>query len=133
MTFLLDTNICIYLIRQKPLHVYDKFKSLALGAVGLSTITVSELTYGVTKSSNPEKNRDALEQFLLPFEILDFDINAEIEYGKVRTYLEKKGTPIGPLDTLIAAHAKSLNLILVTNNTREFNRVPKLSIQNWVE
>ena len=133
MTFLLDTNICIYLIRQKPLHVYDKFKSLALGAVGLSTITVSELTYGVTKSSNQEKNRDALEQFLLPFEILDFDINAEIEYGKVRTYLEKKGTPIGPLDTLIAAHAKSLNLILVTNNTREFNRVPKLSIQNWVE
>jgi len=133
MTFLLDTNICIYLIKQKPLHVYEKFITLSIGSVGLSTITVSELTYGVTKSSNPEKNRDALEQFLLPFEILDFDINAEIEYGKVRTYLEKKGTPIGPLDTLIAAHAKSLNLILVTNNTREFNRVPKLSIQNWVE
>jgi len=133
MTFLLDTNICIYLIKQKPLHVYEKFITLSIGSVGLSTITVSELTYGVTKSSNPEKNRDALEQFLLPFEILDFDMNAAIEYGKIRTYLEKKGTPIGPLDTLIAAHAKSLNVILVTNNTREFSRVPHLSIQNWVE
>ena len=99
MTFLLDTNICIYLIKQKPLHVYEKFITLSIGSVGLSTITVSELTYGVTKSSNPEKNRDALEQFLLPFEILDFDMNAAIEYGKIRTYLEKKGTPIGPLDT----------------------------------
>jgi len=133
MTFLLDTNICIYLIKQKPLHVYEKFITLSIGSVGLSTITVSELTYGVTKSSNPEKNRDALEQFLLPIESLDFDMNAAIEYGKIRTYLEKKGTPIGPLDTLIAAHAKSLNVILVTNNTREFSRVPHLSIQNWVE
>ena len=85
------------------------------------------------KSSNPEKNQEAIDKFLTPLVILDFDFNATIEYGKICAYLEKKGTPIGPLDTLIAAHAKSQDLTLITNNVREFERIPSLKIENWTK
>ena len=133
MKFILDTNICIYIIKKKPAQVFEKFKGLPLGSVGISSITLAELEYGVKKSSQPEKNQIALKQFLIPLEILDFDTNAAAEYGKIRTDLERNGTPIGPLDTLIAAHVKSLELILVTNNEKEFKRVAGLQIENWTQ
>lgn len=133
MKYILDTNICIYIIKKKPLSVFEKFKQYPLGDIGISSITLAELHYGIRKSNIPEKNLSAINQFILPLEIFTFDFNAAIEYGLVRSELEKKGTPIGPLDTLIAAHAKSLNFTLVTNNVKEFNRVENLRIENWVE
>ncbi len=131
MEYLLDTNICIYIIKKKPAHVFEKFKTLEIGSIGISGITLAELRYGIMKSSNIEKNSEALERFLTPLDIVDFDSNAAKEYGKIRADLEKKGTPIGPLDMLIASHAKSLNLTLVTNNEREFSRVSELKVENW--
>jgi len=131
MEYLLDTNICIYIIKRKPEIVLEKFKELALGSVGISTITLAELEYGIRKSGNPSKNLEALNQFLVPLDILDFDYNATLEYGKIRADLERLGTPIGPLDTLIAAHALSQNVTLVTNNENEFRRVAALKVENW--
>lgn len=131
MEYLLDTNICIYIIKKKPAEVFGKFKNLTIGDVGISSITLAELQYGIEKSSNPEKNRDALEKFLTPIEIIDYGYEATFEYGKIRAELEKKGVPIGPLDMLIASHAKSLDVILVTNNVREFERIAGLRIENW--
>jgi len=133
MIYLLDTNICIYIIKKRPINVLERFKELPLGSVGISTITLAELAYGIRKSTNPEKNLEALNQFLVPLDILSFDYDATISYGKIRAELEKKGTPIGPLDTLIAAHALSLNLTLVTNNEKEFNRIIALKVENWVK
>ena len=131
MEYLLDTNICIYIIKKRPANVFERFKNLRIGDVGISSITLAELQYGIEKSSNIEKNREALEKFLTPIEILDFGYEATIEYGKIRAELEKKGVPIGPLDMLIASHAKSLDVVLVTNNVKEFERVPGLKIENW--
>ncbi len=133
MEYLLDTNICIYIIKKKPLNVFNKFQTLSVGSVGISAITLAELEYGIAKSMNPEGNRAALEKFLIPLNILDFGIDSTNEYGKIRAALEKQGTPIGSLDLLIAAHAVSLNLILVTNNENEFERVEHLKIENWVK
>lgn len=131
--YILDTNICIYIIKRKPESVFNKFKELTPGEVGISSITLAEMQYGINKSSKPGQNQEALNQFLLPLEILDFNTNAAIEYGRIRSALEKKGTPIGSLDMLIGAHAKSIGAILVTNNVKEFNRVPGLSMENWVK
>jgi tRNA(fMet)-specific endonuclease VapC len=131
MEYLLDTNICKYIIKKKPAEVFEKFKNLTIGDVGISSITLAELQYGIEKSSNSEKNRDALEKFLTPIEIIDYGYEATVEYGKIRAELEKKGVPIGPLDMLIASHAKSLDVILVTNNVREFERIAGLRIENW--
>jgi len=133
MDYLLDTNICIYIIKKKPEIVLKKFKGFPLGSIGISTISLAELQFGVRKSSNPEKNLSALNQFIIPLEIIDFDYKATIEYGLIRSELEKKGTPIGPLDTLIGAHAKSDRLTLVTNNEKEFNRISNLRIENWTK
>lgn len=133
MEYLLDTNICVYIIKRKPINVFAKFKELSIGSVGISSITLAELHYGIEKSLFPDKNREALEKFLTPIEIIDFGFEASNEYGKIRAELERKGTPIGPLDMLIAAHAKSLNVILVTNNEREFERVTNLKIENWTK
>ena len=128
---LLDTNTCIYLIRQRPREALQRFEKFEVGEVGVSVITVSELRYGVEKSTRPEQNRRALEQFLLPLEVLDFNSEATVTYGQIRASLEKRGMPIGPLDTLIATHALSLGARLVTNNTREFERVSGLQIEDW--
>ncbi|MBA9077985.1 tRNA(fMet)-specific endonuclease VapC [Rufibacter quisquiliarum] len=106
---------------------------MSLGSVGISAITLAELEFGIRKSSNPDRNLEALNQFLVPLDIKDFHYNATVEYGKIRANLEKAGTPIGPLDTLIAAHALSLNATLVTNNEKEFNRVTGLKIENWAK
>jgi len=133
MDYLLDTNICIYIIKRKPAEVFDKFKNLSIGDVGISSITLAELQYGIEKSSNSERNREALEKFLTPIEVIDYDFEATVEYGKMRAFLEKKGIPIGPLDLLIASHAKSRNVILVTNNVREFGRIDGLRIENWTK
>lgn len=133
MRFLLDTNICIYIIKKKPKQVIDMFLTLPIGSVGISSITLAELQYGIAKSINVEKNREALEKFLTPFEVLDFDQNAANCYGDIRAELERRGTPIGSLDMLIAAHARSLDVILVTNNEKEFVRIVDLKIENWVK
>ncbi len=132
MKFLLDTNICIYIIKQKPPEVLHKFNIYQVGDIGISSITVAELQFGVQKSQYPAKNQQALAQFLLPLEIVNFDNAAAAIYGNIRAILEKQGTPIGSLDTLIAAHALSLQVTLITNNIREFSRVPNLKVQNWV-
>jgi len=132
MQYLLDTNICIYIIKQRPAGVFEKFKTLQPGSLAISAVTFAELLYGVMKSAHPQKNQTALEKFATPLEVLDFDGPACIEYGRIRAHLEKQGTPIGSLDTLIAAHALSRNLTLVTNNMKEFTRVPSLKVENWV-
>jgi tRNA(fMet)-specific endonuclease VapC len=132
MKFLLDTNICIYIIKQKPLKVLQKFNTYQVGDIGISVITMAELEFGVQKSQFPTKNQQALAQFLLPLEIVDFDRTAAATYGNIRAVLEKQGTPIGSLDTLIAAHALSLQVTLITNNVKEFGRLPNLKLDNWV-
>ena len=129
---MLDTNICIYIIKNKPQSVKEKLKAYSIGDLTISSITVSELYYGVYKSQYVEKNLLALESFLKPFDIVEYDIEASIEYGKIRASLEKRGEVIGGLDMLIASHAKSLNMILVTNNLKEFQRVEGLKLDNWV-
>ena len=132
MKFLLDTNICIYIIKQKPVEVLNKFKAYDVGDIAISSVTVAELEFGVQKSQFPEIDRQALAQFLIPLSVVAFDRPAAIVYGKVGSDLEKQGTPIGSLDTLIAAHALSLQITLVTNNVKEFNRVPNLKLENWI-
>ena len=131
MKYLLDTNICIYIIKKKPARVLRKFKTLKPGDIGISSITVAEFRYGVEKSKYGARNRRAVEQFLTPLAIVDFDAKAAQIYGNIRAALESKGTPIGPLDPLIAAHALSLGVTLVTNNIKEFSRVPGLKLANW--
>ncbi len=130
MKYLLDTNICIYIIKEKPIEVVNKFISIDFGEIGISSITLAELEYGVSKSKFPVKNLENLRKFILPLEILDFGLKAAVEYGKIRAALESIGKPIGALDTLIASHAKSEQLILVTNNSKEFLRVEGLSVEN---
>lgn len=131
MTYMLDTNICIYAIKNKPEQVLEKLKQNLSNGICISAITLAELQHGVEKSMNPEKNSMALLQFLSILDILPFDDLAAVEYGKICAYLQKRGTPIGTMDILIAAHAKTENLIIVTNNVREFERVPDLKIENW--
>jgi len=131
MNLLLDTNICIYLIKKRPPSVLKRFDTLAAGTLAVSSITVAELEFGVQKSQFPSQNQQALEQFLLPLMILDFDHEAARAYGKLRAWLETRGKTIGALDMLIAAHALSKGLPLATNNVREFSRVPGLKVINW--
>lgn len=131
LKYILDTDICIYIIRKRPTSVLAKLQSLSLGEIGISSITMAELYYGVHKSQHQEQNLRALENFLLPIEVLSFDEAAATIYGQMRTALEKNGIPIGPLDQMIAAHTLSLGLILVTNNYKEFSRVKDLHIENW--
>ena len=131
MKYLIDTNICIYIMNKRPAGIIEKFKQFELGDVGISTITVSELQYGVAKSIHRKENQQRLEQFMAPLEILAYDEMAAEVYGDIRFHLEKYGQPIGPLDVLIAAHALSKNLILVTNNDKKFKRVKNLQVENW--
>ncbi|MBD2526971.1 type II toxin-antitoxin system VapC family toxin [Nostoc sp. FACHB-133] len=133
MRYLLDTNICIYLIKQKPKKVLDRFQTLSISDLGISSITVAELEYGVAKSQQQEKNRIALMQFLLPLEIVEFNQATATIYGSIRSDLESKGLIIGAMDMLIASHAVSLGVTLVTNNVREFSRISTLLLENWIE
>jgi tRNA(fMet)-specific endonuclease VapC len=128
---LLDTNICIYIINAKPPTVLARFSQYRLGDIGVSSVVAAELAFGVAKSGSA-RNRQALEMFLAPLEIVPFDAAANWVYGDVRADLERRGTPIGSLDSMIAAHALCLRSVLVTNNTREFAKVPGLLLDNWV-
>lgn len=130
MIYMLDTNICIYVINSRPAIVLERFRLERLGDIVISSVTAAELAFGVAKSGSV-RNRQALEMFLSTLEILPFDESAIWHYGDLRTDLERRGQPIGTLDTMIAAHALTTNTILVTNNTREFERVPGLRLENW--
>lgn len=132
MKYMLDTNICIYLIKQKPATIIERFRQTDVSEISISSITLSELFFGVSKNSKPEQNFMALTQFVAPLEILPFGGEAAQYYGDLRAHLKKRGAPIGSLDMLIAAHALSLSNTLITNNEKEFHRVPKLKIENWV-
>lgn len=131
MKLLLDTNICIYIIKQQPATVLKHFLEYQIGDIGISSITLAELRFGVAKSNHREKNAKALDEFIIPLEVVSFDEAAAHVYGDIRATLEKAGTPIGSMDMLIAAHAVSLGIPLVTNNTREFSRVPSINLIDW--
>jgi len=129
--YLLDTNTCIYIINRKPPSAVDRIRSKQPEDIAVSTVTIAELEYGVYRSQKIDQNRIALLEFLVPLTILDFDQAAAAVYGSIRSSLEARGTPIGPMDLLIAAQAMSHGLILVTNNGRELSRVDGLGIENW--
>ena len=124
MKYMLDTNICIYAIKQEPEVVLQKI-------LCISSITYAELMHGVEKSQAKDKNRLALTLLLSPIEIVDFDSHAAEEYGKIKADLQSQGKIIGPMDLLIASHAKSKGLTIVTNNTKEFKRVNHLNVEDW--
>ncbi len=133
MRYLLDTNICIFLINQHSKIVYENFQRVPVGNIAVSSITTSELGYGVEKSRNRLQNTQALQKFLLPLTIMPYDHEASQYYGRLRAQLEQKGKTIGPMDTMIAAHALSLGYTVVTNNTKEFRRVSGLQLEDWTK
>jgi tRNA(fMet)-specific endonuclease VapC len=132
MKVMLDTNVCIYIIKQKPEAVLARFRAFQVGDVGISTITLAELQYGAMKSARPKQNRESLKEFVAPLDVASFDNTASEAYGEIRVALEKSGRPIGAMDWLIAAHALSLDARLVTNNEKEFKRVRGLRVENWI-
>ena len=129
--YLLDTNICIYIIKKKPIELLTILKTKSRKDIFISSITVAELEYGVAKSMYPEKNKIALIEFLSIFNIINFDDHDAVEYGALKAKLEKSGAIIGPMDLLLAAQALSKKLIIVTNNVREFERIDNIKIENW--
>ena len=133
MKYLLDTNICIFVIRQKSATVLTRFSQYAADELGISSVTLAELRYGADKSERPAQNHAALDGFLVPMQIGQFDSRAADCYGSIRAELERQGKPIGPLDMLIAAHAVSLSIPLVTSNRAEFARVPGLQVEDWTQ
>lgn len=132
MRYMLDTNTCIYIIKHHPPEVKKRLRKIPVGDVVVSSIVVAELCYGVTQSQRTKDNQAALDDFLEYLLVLDWPAEAAVPYGEGRTHLKKKGTPIGAMDLLIAAHAIAENAILVTDNITEFRRVPKLKVENWV-
>jgi tRNA(fMet)-specific endonuclease VapC len=120
-------------MNKKPFDVIQRFKQIKMGEIGVSTITISELQYGISKSKQRRKNEIRLNEFITPLEILPYNESAAKAYGNIRYELEKTGKPIGPLDLLIAAHAVSRNLTVVTNNDKEFKRIKKLKVENWAK
>ena len=133
MRYLLDTNICIYLIKKRPTEVLEQFRQHSPKEVTISTITLFELQYGIEKSQYRQRSEDALTKFLLPLDLIDLDRSAAIEAANIRAQLERNGMPIGSYDLLIAGLARSMDMTLVTNNIREFERIVDLRLENWVE
>jgi tRNA(fMet)-specific endonuclease VapC len=131
LQYMLDTNICIYVIKNRPTELRQQFNRLA-EQICISAITLAELYYGVEKSSRRIQNLQAVEQFVARLEALPFSVEAAAHYGQVRAELERVGWPAGAHDMLIGAHARSAGLIVVTNNLREFERIPGLRTENWV-
>jgi tRNA(fMet)-specific endonuclease VapC len=131
VTYLLDTNICIYALKNRPTEVLARLREVGRAAVSISVITLLELRQGAEKSQQAESNHARLDLFLAPMKILPFDEESALEGARIRAHLERRGTPIGDLDSLIAAHALARDLVLVTNNLREFERVPGLRTENW--
>lgn len=135
MEYLFDTNICIYLINKKYKYLMDRVEKHGIENIGISSITIAELEYGIAKSKSTykEENRVALLEFLLPFKFIDFNQNDAYEYGRIRQDLQSKGKIIGNMDILIGSQAVSRELILVTNNEKEFKRIENLEIENWID
>jgi tRNA(fMet)-specific endonuclease VapC len=133
MRYLLDTNICVHIAKQKPPGVLARFRDLRLGDVGMSVITHLEMVHGAWKSQPREENLERIKELELLIPVLPMDASAGSHYGQLRAELERKGSPIGAYDLLIAAHALSLGLTLVTNNVREFRRIKQLRVENWAE
>ena len=131
MKLLLDTDVCIHLIKARSEAILARLAGYEVGDVGLSSITVAELYFGVANSEHADRNREALQQFLLPFTISPFGHKAAITYGRVRADLQRAGQPIGPLDTLVGAHALALGVALATGNVREFSHIQGLEVQRW--
>jgi tRNA(fMet)-specific endonuclease VapC len=131
MKWMLDTDTCIAIIKGKPPGVLKKLRGKSVGQVGISSITLGELAFGAAKSGRRDESHAALAEFLLALEIASFDSDAASSYGQLRAALEKRGTPIGPLDTLIGSHAAALDVVLVTHNTREFGRIDGLRLEDW--
>jgi len=131
LTYMLDTNICIHVMKTYPPVVRDKFNELA-EQLCISSITLGELHYGAEKSARRAENLMAIEHFVARLEVLPFAERAAVHYGQVRAELERAGTPCGPHDMQIGAHARSEGLIVVTNNMREFARMPGLRVENWL-
>lgn len=129
---MLDTDICIYAINERPPKVLQRLREHYAEGLGVSTITASELHFGVARSASA-RNATALRGFLANLTVVEFDLGAAEVAGQVRAWLSRQGTPIGPYDSLIAAHAQALGVTLVTNNTREFERVPGLKLANWAD
>lgn len=132
MLYLLDTNICGYIIKKNPTRVFDKFKNYGAEDIAISSLTLAEMQYGVAKSEYRQKAQRALDEFMRPLTVLDFTADAAIAYGEIRARLTREGRLIGGMDMLIAAQAISANVTLVSNNMREFSRVPGILIENWV-
>jgi tRNA(fMet)-specific endonuclease VapC len=131
LRYLLDTNICVYTLKNRPPEVRDAFNRHS-GQLAISSVSLAELLYGAEKSARPEHNLAQVESFAARLEVLPFDARAAGHYGQIRAVLERQGNPIGPYDLMIAGHARSLGLTLVTNNAREFDRVPGLLLEDWV-
>jgi len=132
LRYLLDTNICIYIAKQKPVHILQKFEKLTVGEVGMSAITYGELFYGAEKSHSPKKSLALLEELTHLIPPIPLSTATSKQYGIIRCKLEKQGKQFGNNDLWIAAHVLDLELILVTNNIKEFARVPRLKVENWV-
>ena len=130
--YMLDTNICIYVIKKRPLGLLEKFNGIPKNSLCISVVTYAELLYGVERSSSKKMNREIVQDFISRLIVLSWDMDAASLYGKIRTNLEKNGTPIGNMDLMIAAHALSQKCTLVSNNLREFKRVQGLKYENWV-
>ena len=130
--YMLDTNICIYIIKKKPISVLQKFESLPLGSVAMSLVTYGELEFGALRSNNSKRALDILDEIAAYIPVLPMPIDAAKEYADIRANLSAKGTPIGNNDLWIAAHARTLGHTLITNNVKEFERVENLKLQNWV-
>ena len=128
---MLDTNVCIELLRGRAPGILERLRKFEIDEIAISSITLAELQYGVAKSKSPSRYEVLLAEFCAPLAILPFDNIAAETYGRVRAALDRTGTPIGPLDTLIASHALSLGVTLVTNNEREYLRVAGLLVENW--
>lgn len=133
MSYLFDTNICIYIIKNKYKQIAKKMQEAGLDKICISAITVAELEYGISKSSKKDENRIALLEFLIPFTILNFDQNDARKYGQIRYNLQKAGTPIGNMDLLIGSQALARDMTLITNNEKEFSRIQGLKIENWIK
>lgn len=133
MKYLLDTDICIYIINKRPAKVIERLRKFEPGNLGISVITLSELQKGVSKSLHKKKNQDVLDHFISVFTVLSYEPSDAKAYGEIVANLEEKGQIIGGNDLFIAAHALSRKLTLVTNNEKEFNRVQRLKIENWAK
>ncbi len=129
--FLLDTNICIYAIKKKPSNLIDALFRHKDDKIYISSLTVAEIEFGISSSLYPDRNRIAFAQFLTLFDILDFTASDALPYGKLRTYLKNRGMIIGPIDMLLTSQALHHDLVMVTNNVKEFKRVPHLKVENW--